>query len=46
MPQGPADELVERARAQQMARAVAQRTATLARLRGFGDSDYDMHDEL
>lgn len=36
----------QRARTSQLARANAQRAATLARLRGFGDSDQNMHEEL
>lgn len=36
----------QRARAQQLARANAQRAAALARLRGFGDADQDMHEDL
>jgi len=46
MPQGPVDEVRERNRASQVARANAQRAAALARLRGFGDSDINIHDEL
>ena len=46
MPQGPVDEVTDRARSTQLARANAQRAATLARLRGFGGADEDMHDEL
>lgn len=43
---GRSDEVERRTRSEQLARANAQRAATLARLRGYGASDMDIHDEL